>query len=182
MDVSPRETAASIGEGGDTLDLTPRAAAAGASGGRRRRRWLGPVLVAGVVAVGGGVVYALLNSATTYYCNADEIGSKAGCEPGKRFRLLGNVDDGSIVQGTPFKFTVSHNGVTVPVAYEGEPAGKFQACVPVLVEGTYSGTEFEGDRIIVRHDENYTERNPGRVEGYDERGACYAVAKAAGQP
>lgn len=180
MDVTPRETAASIGEGGDTLDLTPRTG--GAAPTRGRRKWLGPVLVAAVVLVGAGVVYALLNSATTYYCNADEIGTKAGCEAGKRFRLLGNVDDGSIVVGTPFRFTVSHNGRTVPVTYEGEPAGKFQACVPVLVEGAYDGTAFEGDRIIVRHDENYAERNPGRVEGYDERGACDVAAKAATQP
>ncbi len=180
MDVTPRpggrETADSIGEGGDTLDLSPRTVGA-AGPARRRRKWLAPLLVVGLLGVGGGVVYALLNSATTYYCNADEIGSKAGCEVGKRFRLLGSVDDGSIVQGVPFRFTVSHNGRTVPVSYEGEPAGKFQACVPVLVEGSFDGTDFQGDRIIVRHSENYAERNPDRVNGYDERGACSVAAK-----
>jgi cytochrome c-type biogenesis protein CcmE len=174
----PRADAArgtdTIGEGGDTLDLSPRTG--GAAPSRRRRKWLAPLLVVGVLGVGGGVVYALLNSATTYYCNADEIGTKAGCEVGKRFRLLGEVDQGSIVTGTPFTFTVSHNGVTVPVAYEGEPAGKFQACVPVLVEGAFNGDTFQGDRIIVRHDENYTERNPGRVDGYAEDGACAVAA------
>jgi cytochrome c-type biogenesis protein CcmE len=44
------------------------------------------------------------------------------------------------------------------------------------VEGAYDGTDFQGDRIIVRHDENYAERNPGRIEGYDERGACSVAA------
>lgn len=159
-----------IGEGGDTLDLSPRPAPAGPA--RRRRRWLAPVLVVGLLALAGGVVFQLLNSATTYYCNADEIGAKTGCETGRRFRLLGQVDDGSIVPGTPFRFTVSHNGRTVPVAYEGEPAGKFQACVPVLVEGRMAGDTFQGDRIIVRHTEQYVAQNPGRVAGYGATGAC----------
>lgn len=161
-----------IGEGGDEqLNLAPRAPkpVVPARGGRR---WLPPVLVVVLLAAAGGVVFQLLNSATTYYCNADEIGVKAGCEQGKRFRLLGQVDQKSIVEGTPFRFTVSHNGHTVPVSYEGEPAGKFQACVPVLVEGHMVNGTFLGDRIIVRHTEQYKEQNPNRVVGYDATGAC----------
>jgi cytochrome c-type biogenesis protein CcmE len=162
-----------IGEGGDGgLDVTPRSTGPAPAAGRRARRWLAPVLVVGLVAAAGGVVFQLLSSATTYYCNADEIGTKSGCETGRRFRLLGQVDQGSIVAGTPFRFTVSHNGRTVPVSYEGEPAGKFQACVPVLVEGRMVGQTFEGDRILVRHTEEYVEQNPDRVGGYDAMGAC----------
>jgi len=177
VDVTPRprgtaaDTTDTIGEGGDTLDLSPRTT--GATGAaRRKRRWLAPVLVVGLLAVAGGVVFQLLSSATTYYCNADEIGVKTGCEAGRRFRLLGQVDQGSIVAGTPFRFTVSHNGHTVPVSYEGEPAGKFQACVPVLVEGRLVAGTFQGDRILVRHTEQYVAKNPGRVVGYDAPGAC----------
>ena len=161
-----------IGEGGDEpLNLAPRAPKPVVPA-RRGRRWLPPVLVVVLLAAAGGVVFQLLNSATTYYCSADEIGAKAGCEAGKRFRLLGQVDEKSIVEGTPFRFTVSHNGHTVPVSYEGEPAGKFQACVPVLVEGHMVDGTFLGDRIIVRHTEKYVAANPGRVAGYEAPGAC----------
>ena len=171
MDMTPAGDADTIGEGGDTLDLTPRVPSLPPAPSRRRR-WLAPALVVGLLAVSGGIVFKLLNSATTYYCNVDEVDTKVGCESGKRFRLLGQVDDGSIVVGTPYRFTVSHNGRTVPVAFEGEPSGKFQACVPVLVEGHMVNGTFEGDRILVRHTEQYVERNPGRVTGYDARGAC----------
>ncbi len=166
MDVtpSPPSTPAS------PLDLTPRTS--GPVGGTRKRKWLGPLVVFVLVAGAGVVMWQLLASATTYYCNADELGAKTGCEAGKRFRLLGQVDQGSIVEGAPFKFTVTHNGKTVPVSYEGQPAGKFQACVPVLVEGRMVDGVFMGDRIIVRHTENYVAKNPGRVTGYSADGAC----------
>jgi cytochrome c-type biogenesis protein CcmE len=153
-----------------SLDLTPRTS--GGASAPRKRRWLAP-LVVGVLLAGAGVVmWQLLASATTYYCNADELGAKSGCEVGRRFRLLGQVDRGSIVESTPFRFTVSHNGHTVPVSYEGQPAGKFQACVPVLVEGRMVNGTFMGDRIIVRHSEKYVAQNPGRLQGYDAPGAC----------
>ena len=170
MDVTPTGAPDTIGEGGDTLDLTPRPRVE--TPAQWKRRWLAPVLVVALLAAAGGIVFQLLSSATTYYCNADEVGTKSGCEAGARFRLLGQVDDGSIVVGTPYRFTVSHNGRTIPVAYEGEPGGKFQACVPVLVEGRMVSGTFAGDRILVRHTEQYVERNPDRVDGYAARGAC----------
>jgi cytochrome c-type biogenesis protein CcmE len=145
------------------VDLTPRTAAPAAPAARKRR-WAAPALVFVLLAGAGVVMWQLLASATTYYCNADDLGTKTGCEAGKRFRLLGQVDQGSIVESTPFLFTVTHNGHTVPVSYEGQPSGKFQACVPVLVEGRMVNGTFMGDRIIVRHTERYVAANPGRVE------------------
>lgn len=173
MDVTPPAAGASPSP---SIDLTPRTS--GAAGGKKKRKWLAPVVVFVFVAGAGVVLWQLLASATTYYCNADELGTKSGCETGKRFRLLGQVDQGSIVEGSPFKFSITHNGTTVPVSYEGQPAGKFQACVPVLVEGRMVNGTFMGDRIIVRHDENYKERNPDRVAGYDSQGACSVVEQS----
>ena len=150
------------------LDLTPRTSAPERPGrARRRRPWLPAAVVAGVLLVGAIVLFQGLANATVYFCNADEVGTRTDCEPGKRFRLQGVVDPGSVEQGPPLAFTVSYAGATVPVAYDGDPGGIFREGIPVVVEGRLGvdGT-FAGDRILVKHTEQYREKNPGRVEDY----------------
>ena len=60
-------------------------------------------------------------------------------------------------------FTVTYNGATIPVTYQGEPGGIFQEGIPVVVEGRMTATGFAGDRVLVKHTEQYIEKNPGRV-------------------
>jgi len=110
-----------------------------------------------------------LTSAIDYYCNVDEIGVKQGCEAGKRLRVQGTVDEGSVRNdGTVTAFTISFGGVTVPVRYEGEPGGIFKECIPVVVHGRMEGDvstgTFLGDRIEVKHSNEYEAANPDRVD------------------
>ena len=147
------------------LDLTPRPARVAV---RRRRRWL-PMVVVAVVLVGLGVVlFQGLSNATVYFCNADEVGHRSDCSAHKRFRLQGTVDNGSVQEGPPFHFTVTYNRVTIPVTYAGQPGGIFKEGIPVVIEGRLEpdGT-FAGDRILVKHTEQYRQKNPDRVQGYD---------------
>ncbi|HEX9259944.1 MAG TPA: cytochrome c maturation protein CcmE [Acidimicrobiales bacterium] len=160
MDVSP-----DAGE----LNLTPRTS--GASGPRPRRRWTSAVILAVVLGAAGFVVYQFLSSATVYFCNADEVGAKSDCQAGKRFRLQGTVDAGSVKRNGEIvqAFTVTYNGTTVPVTYQGDPGGIFRENLPVVVEG-HMGTDgtFAGDRLLVKHSEQYREKNPDKVKGYPE--------------
>jgi cytochrome c-type biogenesis protein CcmE len=149
------------------VDLTPRTVSeldAPASAPRRRRR-VGAGIVLAVVMVGVAIVlFQSLASATFEFCNADQIGVTKGCGDGKRVRLQGTVDTGSIKAGVPLRFTVSYNGATVPVVYgDGEPGGIFREGIPVVVEGRYENNVFVGTRIINKHTEQYREANPGRV-------------------
>jgi cytochrome c-type biogenesis protein CcmE len=161
------------------VDLTPRTQTelGGDDGGspaparRKGRRWL-PAAVVGALLVGGAVVlFQGLTNATVYFCNADEVGVRSGCEPDERFRLQGSVVAGSIVQEGDVveEFLVAYNGAEVPVRYTGDPAGIFQEGIPVVVEGRM-GTDgtFAGDRILVRHTEQYVEDNPDRTKDYPE--------------
>jgi cytochrome c-type biogenesis protein CcmE len=151
---------ADVSDGGDDLDLTPRAV----NTTRRKKRRLGaPLFLAFLLVVGGFVVFQFLNSATVFFCEANKAGVTKQCAVGKRFRLLGNVDNGSVKKGNPLRFTVSWLGSTVPVTYEGDPGGIFCEGMNVAVEGRYSGSEFNGDRIIVKHTETYTAANPDRI-------------------
>ena len=72
MDLSPRTD--------DTAPPPPR---------RRGKRWPAIAVLVLVLAGGGVLVTQFLSSAIDYYCNVDELGTKDGCEAGRRLRVQG---------------------------------------------------------------------------------------------
>jgi cytochrome c-type biogenesis protein CcmE len=56
------------------------------------------------------------------------------------------------------------------VTYDGEPGGIFKECIPVVVHGILSDGVFLGDRVEVKHSNDYKADNPDRVE--DEASAA----------
>lgn len=151
------------------MDLSPREVVPTAVGRRRKRPWVA-IGVLAVVLIGGGVVVAkFLTSAVDYYCNVDEVGVKDGCDVGRNIRVQGVVEKNSAGSSAAgFEFVISYHGVTMPVTVGSEPSGIFQECIPVVVRGravaTDDGTVFEGDEVIVKHDNNYDAENEDRVE------------------
>lgn len=161
-DPHPFENDDSIGTSHDELDLSPRPRSPGRS--RRRRPWLAIGVLVAVIAAGGVVLTQFLTSAIDYYCNVDEIDVKEGCEAGRRLRIQGVVDEGSVLDdGTATAFTVTFGARTVPVRYEGDPGGIFKECIPVVVHGVLAEGVFLGDRIEVKHSNEYEAANPDRV-------------------
>ena len=156
------------------MDLSPRNPVGPAPAVRQRRRKWVPILVLGLVVVAGGVIVSqFLTNAVDYYCNVDEVGSRDGCDAGRRIRLQGTVDENSIEQqGNATVFSISFNGESMPVRYEGEPGGIFKECIPVVVHGVIENGKLLGDRVEVKHSEEYVAVNDERV----------ADAEAAGCP
>ena len=161
------------------IDLSPRDPVDPAAPVRpRRRKWM-PIVVLGLVIVAGGVVVSqFLTSAVDYYCNVDEVGVRDGCDPERRIRLQGTVDEGSISQvGNATVFTISFNGATIPVEYDGEPGGIFKECIPVVVHGVIENDTLLGDRVEVKHSDEYVAVNDERVADAEEAG-CAATDPA----
>ncbi len=148
-----------------TLDLSPRDDQ-GTPAPRSRRKWAPLVVLALVLVAGGVIVTQFLRSAVDYYCNVDEIGSRNGCEAGRRLRIQGTVDRGTVetVDGIT-TFTISFNERTLPVRYEGQPGGIFEECEPVVVHGEIVNDVFEGDRVEVKHSNEYEADNADRIDG-----------------
>jgi cytochrome c-type biogenesis protein CcmE len=147
----------------DGLDLTPRQPAPRAR--KQRRRW-GPI-IALVLAIAAGAVFVtqFLSNALDYYCNADEVGVKKECSGNRSMRVQGTVEKGSLLkQGTETHFIIAFNGKAVPVVYDGDPGGKFEECIPVVVRGRIQGGVLQGNQVEVKHSNEYTAKNPGRVE------------------
>ena len=155
------------------MDLSPRAPVGPATPVRRRRNWL-PLLVLGLVVVAGGVIVTqFLTQAVDCYCNVDEVGQRSGCDEDRRIRLQGTVDEGSVERiANTTAFTITFNGATMPVSYDGEPGGIFKECIPVVVHGVIENGTLLGDRVEVKHSDEYVAVNDERV----------ADAEAAGCP
>ena len=161
----------------DDLDLTPRTNVDGtAVASRRKRNWL-PILVLALVVVAGGVIVTqFLTSAVDYYCNVDEINVRDGCDDDRRIRLQGTVDEGSVVRADGVTvFTISFNGASLPVRYAGEPGGIFKECIPVVVHGVIEEGALQGDRVEVKHSDEYVSVNDERVVDAQDLG-CDATA------
>jgi cytochrome c-type biogenesis protein CcmE len=159
------------------LDLSPRSSPDDSPGRRKKRNWL-PIGVLALVLIAGGVIVSqFLTSAVDYYCNVDEIGQRAGCNADRRIRLQGTVDEGSVVKvGSATEFDISFNGVTMPVVYDGEPGGIFKECIPVVVHGVIVDGSLRGDRVEVKHSEEYVSVNDERVADAEAAGCAVGAS------
>ncbi len=123
------------------------------------------MVLALVLVASGVIVTQFLRSAVDYYCNVDEIGQRSGCEPGRRLRIQGTVDKGTVAVANGItSFTISFNGETLPVRYDGEPGGIFEECEPVVVHGELVDDVFQGDRVEVKHSNEYEAENADRLD------------------
>jgi cytochrome c-type biogenesis protein CcmE len=162
----------------DTPDLSPRPSVPTAVGRRRRRRVVPMIVLAAVFVAGGVVLTQALSTAVDYYCNADEVDVREGCEAGRRLRLQGTVAEVSVVTSTAATmFDIEFGSAIVPVEYEGEPGGIFKECIPVVVHGQFDESTglFLGDRVEVKHSDEYVSVNDDRLTQAEES-ACQPSA------
>lgn len=146
------------------MDLTPRESTVGEIAPRKKRNYPALGLLAAALIGTAVVLYFGLNNATSYYCNADEVGVKSGCSGTSRFRLQGQVVPGSVSEASnTVDFVVEFNGVSVPVHHTGEPADLFKECIGVVMVGSLNGDVFDSDEMIIKHSEKYEKANPDRV-------------------
>ena len=158
-------------------DLTPRPTETP----RRSKRRVLPMVVLTLAVVAGGVVITqALSTAVDYYCNVDEVGVRSGCDMGRRLRIQGTVGEGSVVVTTGATlFDIEFNGSSLQVEYAGEPGGIFKECLPVVVHGVFNEPfgMFLGDRVEVKHSEDYVAVNDDRLqEAEADSAACETSA------
>ena len=160
------------------MDLSPREPAAPVAR-TMPRRW-GAIIALTLVLVGGGVlVTKFLTSAIDYYCNVDDVGHKDGCDAGRKLRVQGVVEQGTVRKdGATTYFTIEFNGVTMPVRYNGDPGGIFMECIPVVVHGSLIDAVFEGDKIDVKHTNEYEAENKDRIADSDTESAACSLPAA----
>ncbi len=152
-------------EDGDDLDLSPRTDAPVPTAPRRRNRKVIPIVVLALTVVAGGVIVTqFLSSAVDFFCNVDEVGERDGCEEDRRIRLQGTVDEGTIESANGVTtFSMTHNAASIDVVYDGDPGGIFQECIPVVVHGEITSGVLQGDRVEVKHSDEYAAENDANL-------------------
>jgi cytochrome c-type biogenesis protein CcmE len=125
-------------------------------------------MVAIIVVVGaiGYLLYQGLGNATEYFRTADQAVASKGMLGTRRFRIEGTVDPGLHTVGTLVDFSITANGVTVPIEHSGPQPQLFKPGVPVVLDGHWAagGAYFASDTIEVKHDEDYKTEHPDRLK------------------
>ncbi|MHB1446526.1 MAG: cytochrome c maturation protein CcmE [Acidimicrobiales bacterium] len=130
----------------------------------RRRAW---VLISVVVVALGFLLFKGLDGATTFFYTADQAVHMKAKLGSTRFNIEGTVVRGSVHRvGNSVDFSISSNGVTVPVSNTGYPPQLFRPGIPVVLEGAFRGNTFDSDLIMVKHSANYVAAHPKRVKRY----------------
>jgi len=121
---------------------------------RRYRSFLIPA--AGLLAILIGFLVFNIRDDLVYYKTPDEVIGDASITSVDRFRLGGQVVPGTIVDSEDgVEFSVTDGKKTITVVHQGAPQQLFQEGIGVVVEGTWNGSLFESDSMIIKHDEQY---------------------------
>jgi cytochrome c-type biogenesis protein CcmE len=155
------------------LDLAPRTGPEpGDTGGRARRRsrarGVGVALViVGLLGAMGFVLVRQLEGSSIYYYNVDEAVEQREDIGDRNIRIQGNVVGEPVEhEDDTVTFRVAFRGQHVDVRHvANEPVPRlFGAGVPAVLEGHFDddGT-FVSERIVIKHSEEYREKNSDRV-------------------
>ena len=109
-----------------------------------------------VLAFAAGLVLYALSGSIVFF-STPTMAAEQHIAPGKRFRLGGLVQPGSLVcGGSQVSFEVADGGAKLPVIYTGILPDLFREGQGVIAEGSLdaSGT-FRAETVLAKHDENY---------------------------
>ncbi|MEE8600235.1 cytochrome c maturation protein CcmE [Euzebya tangerina] len=112
----------------------------------------------GVAAVlTGFLVFGGLGDNLTYYLTPTEaVDQRDDFADGRRFRLAGDVQPGSVVEAEDgLEFVVADGGEAVRVLHDGLPPQLFSEGIEVVVEGLWEDDVFMSYTMLVKHDEEY---------------------------
>ena len=122
---------------------------------QRRAVLIGTCL--GVLALAVGLMLMALRDSIVFFYTPTEVAEKH-VDAGKRFRLGGLVEDGSLKrgEGTTISFVVTDKRATLPVTYTGVLPDLFREGQGVVAEGMLNADGvFHADSVLAKHDEKY---------------------------
>lgn len=172
-------------DGAPGFDLRPRTSAAADAGGSRTntRRYVAIGALVAVLVALAAVLFVGLNDAATFFYNVDEAVEQRQDLAGERFRMQGNVVAGSVAETDDgVDFVITFGSVEVPVHHTGTPPELFGSEIPVVIEGSFEGDTFASDEILIRHDNEYDENHPERIDDAerDAQAAPFEGSRAPG--
>jgi cytochrome c-type biogenesis protein CcmE len=137
-----------------------------------------------VLALAAALVLNAMRDSIVFFSTPDMVAEKH-IPPGKRFRLGGLVEKGSVVRGDNLavSFKVSDGNATLPVTYTGILPDLFREGQGVVAEGALdtSGVS-RADTVLAKHDETYMPKDVADALKKQGHWKDSYGAKAAGTP
>jgi cytochrome c-type biogenesis protein CcmE len=110
-----------------------------------------------VIAVALALVLNAMRDSIVFFSTPSMVAEKH-VAPGRRFRLGGLVQPGSLVRGDNLavSFLVADGSAKLPVTYQGILPDLFREGQGVVAEGALDATGvFKADTVLAKHDETY---------------------------
>ena len=111
----------------------------------------------GVLACAAALVLYAMSDSIVFFSTPSMVAEKH-IAPGRRFRLGGLVQPGSLVHGDNLavRFGVADGSATLPVSYDGILPDLFREGQGVVAEGALDASGvFRADTVLAKHDERY---------------------------
>ncbi|MGO4713884.1 cytochrome c maturation protein CcmE [Bradyrhizobium sp. 2TAF24] len=124
---------------------------------RKQRRLTMIGAAAAVLIVATALVLNALRDSIVFF-STPSMAAEKHIPPGRRFRLGGMVQPGSVVRGDQLtaRFEVTDGNATLPVTYQGILPDLFREGQGVVAEGAIDATGvFRADTVLAKHDETY---------------------------
>jgi cytochrome c-type biogenesis protein CcmE len=124
---------------------------------RKQRRLTIIGCALGVLALAVALVLNALRDSIVFFSTPSMV-SEQHIAPGRRFRLGGLVQPGSLKRGDNLAvtFEVADSNAKLPVAYKGILPDLFREGQGVVAEGTLDASGvFKADTVLAKHDETY---------------------------
>jgi len=141
------------------------------------------VVLGGMIVLAGAVALVLgaFRENLVFFFTPSDLTEKH-FEPGRRLRLGGLVEEGSVsrsADGLTIHFRVTDTDKSVPVVYRGLLPDLFREGQGVVAEGALDKTgTFIATNVLAKHDENYMP--PEVADALRKKG--YWAGKPAGEP
>lgn len=110
-----------------------------------------------VIGIAAALVMNALSDSIVFF-STPSMTAERHTEPGKRFRLGGVVQPGSLMRGDnmAMTFNVADGGTSLTVSYKGILPDLFREGQGVVAEGALDGAGvFRADTALAKHDETY---------------------------
>lgn len=124
-----------------------------------------------VLVVAGVMISRALNDSLVYFILPNEYASQPDEYAGRRLRLGGIVEQGSIrfdEDSLQLTFLVTDSVQSYPVSHTGAPPELFKENGGVVIEGTFADDVFVSDTLLVKHSEVYRPPEDGEPIDLEE--------------
>jgi len=124
---------------------------------RKQRRLTIIGCALGMLALAAALVLNALRDSIVFFSTPTVVAEQRFA-PGRRFRLGGLVQPGSLKRGDnlAITFEIADSNAKLPVAYKGILPDLFREGQGVVAEGMLDASGvFKADTVLAKHDENY---------------------------